>query len=160
MHRHGYKGRKFGRKTDQRHALIAGLADALILSETIETTLPKAKEAVRYTERLITKAKRGGLHNRRQIMSKLPTPEAAHKLMDDIAPKLSSRSSGYLRIKRTTSRRGDGAQLAGISFVDDLSSSSKSTAKEPKPKANSKKKTSAKKAARPKAAKAQKEVEK
>ncbi len=65
MHRHGYKGRKFGRERDQRSALIKSLADSLILHESIETTLPKAKAVVPYVEQLITKAKKGDLHNRR-----------------------------------------------------------------------------------------------
>jgi large subunit ribosomal protein L17 len=125
MHRHGYKGRKFGRERDQREALIKGLADSLILHESIETTLPKAKEVMGYTEKLITKAKKGGLHNRRQIISSLSTLEASHKLVDDIAPKLSGRTSGHLRVKRTIERRGDGVQLARVSFVDDLSKKAK-----------------------------------
>ena len=125
MHRHSYKGRKFGRETDQRRALIKGLADSLVLNETIETTLPKAKEVVRYTERLITKAKKGDLHNRRQVISKLNTLEASHKLVDELAPKMSGRTSGHLRIKKTRSRLGDGAVLARISFVDDFKASPK-----------------------------------
>lgn len=120
MHRHGYKGRKFGRETDQRRALIKSLANSLVLYETIETTLPKAKEVVPYVERLITKAKKGDLHNRRQVIASLQTLEAAHKLVDVIAPKLKGRVSGHLRIERTDARRGDNAQLAKISFVDDL----------------------------------------
>ncbi len=120
MHRHGYQGRKFGRERDQREALMASLAEALILRTTIETTIFKAKEVVPYVEQLITKAKAGGLHNRRQIIAQLQTLEAAHKLVDEIAPKLSKRSSGHLRIERTTMRRGDNAQLARVSFVDEL----------------------------------------
>lgn len=120
MHRHGYKGRKFGRERDQRRALLKGLADSLIKYESIETTLPKAKELVPYTEKLITKAKKGDLHNRRQVISKLQTLDSAHKLVDEIAPKLAGRTSGHLRIERTTTRRGDNAQLARVSFVDDL----------------------------------------
>lgn len=120
MHRHGYKGRKFGRERDQRRALMKGLADSLIKYESIETTLPKAKEIVPYTEKLITKAKKGNLHNRRQIISRLQTLDSAHKLVDEIAPKLSARTSGHLRIERTTVRRGDNAQLARVSFVDDI----------------------------------------
>jgi large subunit ribosomal protein L17 len=120
MHRHGYKGRKFGRERDQREALIKSLADSLIKYESIETTLFKAKEIVPYVERLITKAKKGGLHNRRQIIGGLQTPASAHKLVDTIAPKLIERSSGHLRIKKTKLRRGDNAQMAQISFVDDL----------------------------------------
>ncbi len=121
MHRHGYKGRKFGRERDQRRALMKGLADSLFKYESIETTLPKAKEIVPYAERLITKAKKGGLHNRRQVISKLQTIESAHKLMDEIAPKLTGRTSGHLKVERTTMRRGDNAQMATVSFVDDLS---------------------------------------
>jgi large subunit ribosomal protein L17 len=121
MHRHGYKGRKFGRERDQRRALMKGLADSLVKYETIETTLHKAKELVPYAEKLITKAKKGNLHNRRQVISKLQTIESAHKLFDEIAPKLGARNSGHLRIERTAVRRGDNAQLARVSFVDDLS---------------------------------------
>lgn len=125
MHRHGYKGRKFGRERDQRRALLKGLADSLIKYEVIETTLPKAKEVVPYTEHLITKAKKGGLHNRRQVIARLQTVESAHKLFDELAPKLSGRTSGHLRIERTTIRRGDNAQLAKITFVDDLKAEAK-----------------------------------
>jgi large subunit ribosomal protein L17 len=120
MHRHGYKGTKFHRERDQREALIKGLAESLIIHETIETTLPKAKAVVPYVEKLITKAKKGDLHNRRQVIASLQTISTAHKLVDDIAPKLGGRNSGYFRIKRTTLRRGDNAELARVSFVDDL----------------------------------------
>lgn len=120
MHRHGYKGRKFGRERDQRRALLKGLADSLVKYESIETTLPKAKEVVPYVEKLITKAKKGDLHNRRQIIARLQTLDSAHKLVDVIAPQLQGRNSGHLRIERTVTRRGDNAQLARVSFVDDL----------------------------------------
>lgn len=120
MHRHGYQGRKFHRERDQRRALLKGLADSLVKYESIETTLPKAKEVVPYTEKLITKAKKGDLHSRRQVISNLQTVASAHKLVDEIAPKLKGRTSGHLRIEKTTLRRGDNAQLARVSFVDDL----------------------------------------
>jgi len=120
MHRHGYKGTKFHRERDQREALIKGLAESLIIHESIETTLPKAKAVVPYVEKLITKAKKGDLHNRRQVISALQTVSTAHKLVDEVAPKLGGRTSGYFRIKRTTMRRGDNAELARVSFVDDL----------------------------------------
>lgn len=120
MHRHGYQGRKFHRERDQREALLKGLADSLVKYESIETTLPKAKEVVPYIEKLITKAKKGDLHNRRQIIAALQTVESAHKLVDEIAPKLSGRTSGHVRVERTRLRRGDNAQLARVSFVDDL----------------------------------------
>jgi large subunit ribosomal protein L17 len=120
MHRHGYKGRKFSRERDQRRALLKGLASNLAVYETIETTVPKAKELVPYFEKLITKAKIGDLHNRRQVISKMANVDSAHKLVDEIAPKLTGRNSGHLRIVRTKTRRGDNVQLARISFVDDL----------------------------------------
>lgn len=152
MHRHGYKGKKFGREKDQRRALLKGLADSLILQEKIETTIAKAKEIIPYTEKLITKAKKGGLHNRRQIISGLNTLESAHKLVDEIAPKLKNRTSGYFRVKKTSSRRGDNTQMATVSFVDDLTAVVKPEVpkKETKAKADANKKptTSAKKPAK------------
>ena len=117
MHRHGYKGRKFGRERDQRRALLKGLATSLVIHGKIETTLPKAKETLRYTEKLITKAKKGDLHNRRQVMAKLGNIDAANKLVDIIAPQLSKRNSGHLRIERTRIRRGDAAQMATIELL-------------------------------------------
>ncbi len=120
MHRHGYSGRKLGREIDQRRALIKSLAESLIIHETIETTLPKAKELVPYVERLITKAKSAKLNDRRNILRELQTVSSTHKLIDEIVPKLKARNSGHLRIERTKLRRGDLAQLARVSFVDDL----------------------------------------
>lgn len=120
MHRHGYKGTKFNREVGPRTALIKGLADSLIIYESIETTVPKAKAVVPYVEKLITKAKKADLHNRRQIISSLQTLESAHKLVDELAPKMAGRTSGYLRIKKTTHRRGDNTLLARVTFVDDL----------------------------------------
>jgi len=125
MHRHGYKGRKFGRETDQRAALLKGLAAELIDHQSITTTVPKAKELVPYVEKLITKAKLGNLHNRRLIMGKVAHPSAAHKLVDEIAPKLTARNSGHLRIEKSGWRKGDNAPLAIVSFVDELKSSDK-----------------------------------
>ena len=120
MHRHGYQGRKFHRENGPRRALIKGLADSLVKNEAIETTLPKAKEIVPYVEKLISKAKKGDLHNRRQVISSLQTLSSAHKLVDEIAPKLGGRTSGHLRIEKTRQRRGDNTQMARVSFVDDL----------------------------------------
>jgi large subunit ribosomal protein L17 len=150
MHRHGYKGRKLHRERDQRVALVKGLADSLVKYESIETTLPKAKEVVPYVEKLITKAKKGDLHNRRMVISDLQTLESAHKLVDEIAPKLMGRTSGHLRIVRTKTRRGDNAQLARVSFVDDLkeapvakaaAAAAKTPVKKAAPKAAAKKET-------------------
>lgn len=132
MHRHGYKGRKFGRETDQRRALLKGLATNLVMEERIETTHPKAKELVRYIEKLITKAKRGDLANRRMVIAGLNTQEAAFKLVDGIAPQLTGRTSGHVRVERTRLRVGDGAQMAIIEFVDELKETAKPEVKEAK----------------------------
>lgn len=125
MHRHGYIGRKFGRERDQRAALIKGLATELVNHGKIETTLPKAKELVRYIEKLITKAKKGDLANRRAVIAGLTTQKAAFKLVDEIAPQLTGRTSGHVRVERTRLRVGDGAQMATIEFVDELKSAPK-----------------------------------
>lgn len=119
MHRHGYKGRKFGRETDQRLALRRGLERALIERQSITTTLARAKEMRRETEKLITIAKRGGLANRRLLISRLDDIKTANLLMDVIAPQI-KRDSGYLRIERAGFRRGDNTEMAVIEFVDPI----------------------------------------
>ena len=159
MHRHGYKGRKFGRETDQRRALLKGLATSLVIYGSIETTIQKAKEVVPYAEKLITKAKKGDLANRRAVIAGLSTQVSATKLVDQIAPQLGGRTSGHVRVERTRTRVGDNAQLARVSFVDDLKGEAKAE-KHEAPKAevktehDPKKASSAAKAAAPKTVKA------
>lgn len=128
MHRHGYKGRKFGRETDQRRALLRGLMCSLIKYQTITVTLARAREMRRGTEKLVTIAKKGGLANRRLLISRLDNLEAADLLMDVIAPQI-KRNSGYLRIERTGFRKGDHAEMATISFVDPINLDLKKEAK-------------------------------
>jgi len=128
MHRHGYKGRKFGRETDQRRALLRGLMCSLIKYQTITVTLARAKEMRRGTEKLVTIAKKGGLANRRLLISRLDNLEAADLLMDVIAPQI-KRNSGYLRIERTGFRKGDHAEMATISFIDPINLDLKKEAK-------------------------------
>ncbi|MDO4612037.1 MAG: 50S ribosomal protein L17 [Candidatus Saccharibacteria bacterium] len=120
MHRHGYKGRKFGRETDQRLALRRSLMCSLIEHQSITTTLAKAKEIRRGTEKLITIAKKGGLANRRLVIARLNSIEMGDLLVDVIAPQI-KRDSGYLRIERAGFRRGDNAEMGTISFVDEIS---------------------------------------
>ena len=124
MHRHGYKGRKFGRETDQRRALLRGLECSLIKHQSITVTLARAKEMRRETEKLITIAKKGGLANRRVLISRLDDIEVADLLMDVIAPQI-KRNSGYLRIEKAGFRTGDNSEMATISFVDDIDLSKK-----------------------------------
>ena len=119
MHAHGYKGRKFGRKTDQRRALMRGLMCSLIEYQTITTTLSRCKETRRELEKLITIARKGGLNNRRIVISRLNDLESANLLVDVIAPQI-KRDSGYLRIERAGFRRGDNAEMGTISFVDEI----------------------------------------
>ena len=119
MHRHGYKGRKFGRETDQRLALTRGLQCSLIKYQTITTTLAKAKEIRRSTEKLVTIAKKGDLASRRIVIARLNDLECANLLVDVIAPQI-KRNSGYLRIEHAGYRRGDNAEMGTISFVDEF----------------------------------------
>ena len=119
MHRHGYKGRKFGRETDQRLALTRGLQCSLIKYQSITTTLARAKEIRRDTEKLITLAKKGDLASRRLVIARLNDLESATILVDEIAPQI-KRDSGYLRIEKAGYRRGDNAEMGTISFVDEI----------------------------------------
>ncbi|MFC2333675.1 MAG: 50S ribosomal protein L17 [Candidatus Nanoperiomorbus sp.] len=119
MHRHGYRGRKFGRERDQRRALMRGLMISLVEHGTITTTLPKAKELRPQAEKMITVARQGSLAGRRRLIAKLNV-DAANRLVDVIAPSL-KRDSGYLRVTRLDQRRvGDNAELATIEFVDEI----------------------------------------
>jgi large subunit ribosomal protein L17 len=123
---------KLGRKKDVREALIKSLTEALIEHGAIQTTLPKAKAVVRYLERLLTYAKRdkNRLHNRRMVIASLHTKNSAHRLVDEIAPKLASKTSGHLKIEKLGRRSGDNAPLAKVSFVDDIKTSTQSEIKD------------------------------
>lgn len=119
MHRHGYRGRKFGRERDQRRALMRGLMISLVEHGAITTTLPKAKELRPQAEKMITVARQGSLASRRRLIAKLNV-DTANRLVDVIAPSL-KRDSGYLRVTRLDQRRvGDNAELATIEFVDEI----------------------------------------
>lgn len=119
MHRHGYRGRKFGRERDQRRALMRGLMISLVEHGTITTTLPRAKELRPQAEKMITVARQGSLAGRRRLIAKLNV-DTANRLVDVIAPSL-KRDSGYLRVTRLDQRRvGDNAELATIEFVDEI----------------------------------------
>lgn len=116
--RHGMSGRKLGRKTGHRHALLRNLAAALIKHEQITTTLPKAKELRPYVEKLITLAKRGGLSNRRLAMSRLGDEAQLKKLFEVLAERYSDRDGGYTRVLRAGIRASDAVQMAIIELVD------------------------------------------
>jgi large subunit ribosomal protein L17 len=111
-------GRKLGRKTGHRHALLRNLAAALIKHEQITTTLPKAKELRPYVEKLITLAKRGGLSNRRLAMSRLGDEAQLKKLFEVLAERYADRDGGYTRVLRAGIRASDAVQMAIIELVD------------------------------------------
>lgn len=116
--RHGMSGRKFNRTKEHRKAMFKNLAQALIKNEQIKTTLPKAKDLRPVVEKLITLAKRGGLHCRRQAVSQLQDQDVVKKLMDGMGTRFATRQGGYTRIVRAGFRYGDNAPMAIIEFVD------------------------------------------
>lgn len=116
--RHGFRGRRFNRTAEHREAMFANMAAALIKHEQIVTTLPKAKDLRPVVEKLVTLAKRGGLHARRQAMSQMRDETQLKKLFDVLAKRYESRNGGYLRIMKAGFRYGDQAPMAVIEFVD------------------------------------------
>ena len=116
--RHGNAHRKLNRTASHRKALFQNMAAALIKHEQITTTLPKAKELRPIVEKLVTLAKRGDLHARRQAVSKLQDQAMVRKLFDTLAPRYSERPGGYVRIMKAGFRYGDNAPVAVIEFVD------------------------------------------
>ena len=118
MHRHGYKGRKFGREQGSRRALMRGLMCSLVEHHSIKTTLPKGKDLRPKMEKLISKAKKGGLANRRAVIAALGDVNLGNRLVDVIAPQI-KRESGYLRVvKLDENRVGDDAPMVRVEFVD------------------------------------------
>src|SRR5258706_12957725 len=116
--RHGSSGRKFNRRSDQRKALFQHLASALIKHEQVITTLPKAKDLRPIVEKLITLAKKGDLHARRQAIAELRDPPMVKKLFDVLGPRYASRNGGYTRVLKAGFRFGDNAPVGVIEFVD------------------------------------------
>ncbi len=116
--RHGMSGRKLNRTSQHRRAMFANMANALFKHEQITTTLPKAKDLRPYAERLITLAKRGDLHSRRQAMAKLRDKTVVSKLFSTIAERYADRSGGYTRVLKAGYRYGDSAPMAVIELVD------------------------------------------
>ncbi|MFC1622494.1 50S ribosomal protein L17 [Patescibacteria group bacterium] len=115
--RHQKTKRTLGRKTAPRKALLKNLLNSLVLYEKIKTTEIKAKEIKPLMERIVTRAKVDSLHNRREIMKKLPTKNSVKKLFEVLGPKYKTRKGGYLRIVKLGERKGDGAKMALIEFV-------------------------------------------
>ncbi len=115
--RHRAKGRQLSRTATHRKALLRNMAASLFQHDAIVTTEAKAKVLRPYAEHLITKAKKGGVHDRRQVIAKLHDKTVTHKLFAEIAPRYSERPGGYLRILKLGPRPGDNAPMARIELV-------------------------------------------
>ena len=116
--RHNVSGRKLNRTPAHRKMLYRNLVTALFKHERITTTVPKAKEARKVAEKLITMAKAGDLHSRRQAARKVMEPAVLQRLFEEIGPRYADRPGGYTRIMRLGPRRGDNAELAILELVD------------------------------------------
>ena len=116
--RHGYRGRRFNRSAEHRKAMFANMCQALIKHEQIITTLPKAKDLRPVVEKLITLAKRGDLHARRQAAAQLKEDRHVKRLFEILGPRYKDRQGGYVRVLKAGFRYGDMAPMAIIEFVD------------------------------------------
>ncbi|WP_310619417.1 50S ribosomal protein L17 [Flexibacterium corallicola] len=116
--RHGKSGRKLNRTSSHRKAMFANMAASLIKHEQIVTTLPKAKELRPIADKLITLAKRGDLHARRQAISQIRDVDMVRKLFDTLGERYKEREGGYTRVLKAGFRHGDNADMAVIEFVD------------------------------------------
>ncbi|SDM44666.1 50S ribosomal protein L17 [Maricaulis salignorans] len=116
--RHGIAHRKLNRTHSHRKALFANMAASLIEHEQIITTLPKAKELAPFMDKLISLAKRGDIHGRRQAMSKVRNEEQVKKLFDTLGGRYTERNGGYTRVLKAGYRHGDNAPMAVIELVD------------------------------------------
>lgn len=109
--------RKLGRSTDQRRAMLRSLVTNFLKSGVISTTYPRAKETQALAEKMITLAKRGDLHARRQALAYIHEESVVTELFENIAPKYAEREGGYTRIYKAGPRRGDGAEVAILELV-------------------------------------------
>jgi large subunit ribosomal protein L17 len=116
--RHRRSGRKLGRDASHRKALYSNLAGALFEHGRIKTTAAKAKEVKPIAEQMITLARRGGVHARRQALSYLRSQDVVHKLFSDVGPRFTDRPGGYCRIIRIGPRQGDAAEMVYLELVD------------------------------------------
>ncbi|MEM9939033.1 MAG: 50S ribosomal protein L17 [Pseudomonadota bacterium] len=116
--RHGIAHRKLNRTASHRKAMFANMAASLIEHEQIVTTLPKAKEMKPFMDKLITLAKKGDLHARRQAIAKVRNKDAVQKLFDVFGERYKDRNGGYTRVLKAGYRFGDNAPRAVIELVD------------------------------------------
>ncbi|HWV37626.1 MAG TPA: 50S ribosomal protein L17 [Vulgatibacter sp.] len=116
--RHGVAGRRFSRTSAHREAMMDNMIISLFRHERIRTTVPKAKEARKLADRMISLGKKGSLHARRLASRTVHDKEVLSKLFDQIAPRFEARPGGYTRIVRIGRRLGDSAEMAFLELVD------------------------------------------
>jgi large subunit ribosomal protein L17 len=109
--------RKLGRPTDQRRAMLRNLVTSFLKNGKMETTVTRAKETRALAEKMISLAKRGDLHARRQVLAFVTEEDVVKNLFDNIAPKYAERNGGYTRMYKIGPRRGDGAELVILELV-------------------------------------------
>jgi len=119
------KGPRLGGSSSHQKALLANLATSLFEHGRIKTTEPKARALRPYAEKLITHAKKGTLHNRREVLKKIRDKDVVHTLFAEIGPFFADRNGGYTRIIKVEARKGDNAPMAVIELVEELSASAK-----------------------------------
>ena len=110
-------GRKLGRTSEHRNAMLRGMVTLLLENGQIETTLARAKEVRSVAEKMITIGKNNDLHSKRQVLAYVTKEDVAKKLFDEISPKYADRNGGYTRIIKVGPRRGDAAEMAIIQLV-------------------------------------------
>ncbi|MGF0039531.1 50S ribosomal protein L17 [Peptoniphilaceae bacterium SGI.131] len=109
--------RKLGRRTDHRNAMLRNLVQSLFENGSIKTSVTRAKEAQRMAEKMVTLAKKGDLHSRRQALAYIYKDEVVKKLFDEVPGKYAERNGGYTRVLKLGPRRGDGTEMAILELV-------------------------------------------
>ena len=116
--RHNVKGRKLGRTASHRKATLISLITSLLKHKRIKTTLAKAKETRGFAEKLVTKARKGDLNAKKQVIDVIKDKEVVKELFSEIIPKIGDRPGGYTRVVKLGHRMGDAAQMAILELVD------------------------------------------
>ena len=116
--RHGKKIAKLGRTAPHRKAMLSNMMASLFINERVTTTQTRAKELKRTAERVLTCAKRGDLHARRQVLRLIADKQVVAKLFDELGPRYKGRNGGYTRVIKLGPRRGDGAFMSIVELVD------------------------------------------
>ena len=112
------KNRKIGRTAEHRFAMLRNISTSLIENESVKTTLPKAKELVKFVSKIITKSKKGGLTNRRQVLRDIKSSSAIEKLFGPLSERYKTRPGGYTRIYKLGRRVSDGSEMAIVKLVE------------------------------------------